>query len=254
MSDIVVSTENNIITIRMNRVEKKNAITAVMYADMADALEAAEANTAIRSVIICGVGGVFTAGNDLADFLQNPAVGEEAPVSRFMMAMVKASFPIVAAVDGFAIGIGVTMLLHCDHVIATERAHLQMPFTNLALVPEFGSSMILPARLGHTVAAELILEGRALNGTEAHHFGIATTVVEPDALEAAARAKAEIYLSKPPASIRASKRLLRGDVAQLREYVIKESTAFAEALNSDECKEALSAFMEKRKPDWSKFG
>lgn len=239
--------------LRFNRPEKKNAILGEMYAAMADHLAAAEADPAVRAVIIGGEGGVFTAGNDLADFLQRPAQsGETPPVRRFMTALAYAEKPVVAAVDGLAIGIGTTLLLHCDLVVASTRARLQTPFVNLGLVPEFASSLLLPARVGPQRAAELLLLADMLDAETACRFGLVNRVVESDALDATAMDLARRLAAKPPEAMRQSKRLMRADPGLIDRRIGEENEVFARQLRSPEAREAFQAFLEKRAPDFGR--
>ena len=243
--------KDHILTIRINRPDRKNALTAEMYASMAEAIEEAEADTSIRAVVIVGTEGCFTAGNDLNDFLQNPPKDESAPTFRFIRALVKATVPIIAAVDGPAVGIGTTLLFHCDLVYVTRDAKLLMPFVNLGLVPENAVSYLLPRMLGHTKASELILLGAPISGEQAVELGMANHICEKDALEATAQAAAEQLAEKPPAAVRISKRLLRSYLGNMEDVVQAEIVAFSAALESAEAKEAMTAFFEKRKPDFS---
>jgi enoyl-CoA hydratase/carnithine racemase len=250
---VIYRTGDGVAELRFNRAEKKNAITADMYAAMADGLARAEGDEAVRAVIIGGEGGAFTAGNDLADFLQRPAQAEDTPpVRRFMTALSRAEKPVVAAVDGLAIGIGTTLLLHCDLVVASTRAKFQTPFVNLGLVPEFASSLLLPARVGPQRAAELLLLADMLDAETAHRFGLVNRVVEPDALEAAAMEFAQRLAAKPPEALRQSKRLMRADPATIDTRIAEENEVFARQLRSPEAREAFQAFLEKRAPDVSR--
>ncbi len=248
---IDITTDTFIRTVRINRPAVKNAFTTDMYAAMADALCGAEEDTAIRAVVFLGVDGCFTAGNDLNDFLAHPPHDEDAPVLRFIRALIGSSVPLIAAVDGPAVGIGTTMLYHCDHVIVTEGAKLIMPFVNLGLVPENASSYLLPHMVGHTKAAEYLMLGRTMTGEVAHQFGIANELVIPEDLESAAMRVANEYASKPPAAMRKAKKLMRHYAPQLEEQAHQEMLLFREGLESAEAKEAMTAFLEKRKPDFS---
>ncbi len=252
--DILIETNEAILTIRVNRPERKNALTADMYAAMADALETAAGDSSANVAVILGSEGVFTAGNDIKDFLNDPPHGEAAPVHRFISFLAQTDMPLVAAVDGPAIGIGTTMLLHCDFVHVTARAHLQMPFVDLALVPEAGSSFLAPRLLGHAKAAELLMLGQPFDGAEAVRLGIANRLCTPEELEPAAMATARALAAKPPAALRATKSLLRQSERQLEAAMQREGDAFAKGLSSAEAKEAFAAFLEKRKPDFSSCG
>ncbi len=253
MSDkVIYRTSDGVAEIRMNRTEKKNAILGEMYAAMADGILAAEADPAVRAIVIGGEGGAFTAGNDLGDFLNRPTSDETPPVRRFMLALSRAEKPVVAAVDGLAIGIGTTLLLHCDLVVASTRSRLQTPFVNLGLVPEFASSWLLPARLGPQRAAELLLLAESMDAATAKEFGLVNRVVEPAELEAAAMDFARRLAAKPPEAMRQSKRLMREDPDRVLQRMEQENAVFGRLLSSPEAREAFNAFLEKRAPDFSR--
>ena len=253
MSDkVIYRAGRGVAEVRMNRPEKKNAILGEMYAAMADALLAAEADASVRAIIIGGEGGAFTAGNDLTDFLNRPKSDEEPPVRRFMLALSRAEKPVVAAVDGLAIGIGTTLLLHCDLVVASTRSRFQTPFVNLGLVPEFASSWLLPARIGPQRAAELLLLADSLDAATAQAFGLVNRVVEPAGLDAAALDFARRLAAKPPEALRQSKRLMRADPDSVLRRMTEENEVFSRQLGSPEAREALTAFLEKRAPDFGK--
>ena len=255
MSDqVICRTAGGIAELRFNRPEKKNAILGAMYAAMADGMLAAEADPAVRAVVIGGEGEAFTAGNDLSDFLERRPEGDEPAVRRFMRALSGASKPVVASVNGLAIGIGTTLLLHCDLVVASTRARFQLPFVNLGLVPEFASSLLLPARIGRQRAAEMVLLGEALDAATALAFGLVNKVVEPEALDEAAMDYARRLASKPPEAIRQSKRLMGRDPARVAERMAQEDEVFGRQLASPEAREAFGAFLEKRSPDFGKLG
>lgn len=254
MSEQVSTTvQDGVLCIRLDRPEKRNALTASMYAALAEALEQAEQDSAIAVVLFEGVEGVFTAGNDLGDFLRNPPQGAEAPVFRFISALVETDLPLVAAVDGIAVGIGTTMLLHCDFVLASERSTFSLPFINLALVPEAGSSMLLVQAAGYRKAAEWLLLGEPFTAGEAASHGIVSTVCAAGDLAAAARELAAKLAAKPRGALRASKRLMRRRSEALADRVQAEGALFTEALATPEAREAFSAFLEKRRPDFSQF-
>lgn len=257
MSDLSVSRENNIITIAFNRLEKKNAITIAMYDEMATTLADAEQDTTVRAIIFHGLEGCFSAGNDLQDFLAagTTEFNEDIPVMQFLKKLISSTVPVIAAVDGMAIGIGTTLLLHCDHVVCSKKSLLKMPFVDLALVPEAASSYVLPKIMGYTRAADMLLAGRALNGQEAFDWGIATHVVDDfQAGIEQAQSLANDYHNRPPAAVRKSKKLLKGDLDRTLEVLKIEAVEFGNQLKSPECHEAIMAFMERRKPDWTKFG
>ena len=253
MSDkVIYRAQDGVAEIRMNRPEKKNAILGEMYAAMADGILAAEADAGVRAIVIGGEGGAFTAGNDLGDFLDRPQSDETPPVRRFMLALSRAEKPVVAAVDGLAIGIGTTLLLHCDLVVASTRSRLQTPFVNLGLVPEFASSWLLPARIGPQRAAELLLLAESMDAATAKAFGLVNRVVEPAELEAAAMDFARRLAAKPPEAVRQSKRLMREDPDRVLQRMEQENAVFGRLLSSPEAREAFNAFLEKRAPDFSK--
>ena len=254
MSDkVIYRSGDGVAEVRLNRPEKKNAILGEMYAAMADGILAAEADAGVRALVIGGEGGSFTAGNDLSDFLNRPGSDETPPVRRFMVALSRAEKPVVAAVDGLAIGIGTTLLLHCDLVVASTRSRFQTPFVNLGLVPEFASSMLLPARLGPQRAAELLLLAEFMDAATAKDFGLVNRVVEPAELDATAMDLARRLSAKPPEAMRQSKRLMREDPDRVLQRMEAENEVFSRLLGSPEAREAFTAFLEKRAPDFSKI-
>ena len=252
---IETDVDDRVLRIRINRVERKNAITVAMYTAMAEAFERAARDPAVRVVLLHGDAQVFTSGNDVADFM-DPSFGiaEDQPVFRFLRAINTAPKPIVAAVGGPAIGIGTTLLLHCDLVYAGESARFQLPFVNLALVPEAASTLLLPAAIGYARAAELLLLGEPFGAAKAREYGIATDVVaDADVLNAAA-AVARKLAGKPPAALRLSKLLLKQGLADAVAHQMREEARhFAAQKGSPEAAEAFRAFFEKRAPDFSKF-
>jgi enoyl-CoA hydratase/carnithine racemase len=251
---IKTATLNGVATIEIARPEKKNAITIAMYQQMADALTAATEDNAVRAVLITGQPGIFTSGNDLEDFMQRPAGSEDSPVFKFMRALLGCDKPVVVAVTGAAIGIGTTLLLHCDFVYVSDEARLAMPFTSLGLVPEFASSFVLPRLLGNVRAAEKLLLGDPFTAAEAVECGIANAVLPANEVMNHARRIAERFNQLPPGAVRESKRLMRAAVAdQLFPVIQKEGAIFGQRLRSPEAREAFQAFFEKRKPDFSKF-
>jgi len=256
---IKTATHNGVTTIEIARPEKKNALTIAMYQAMADAILDAQLDATVRAVLITGQPGIFTSGNDLEDFLKRPpgAGGSDAaasPVFKFMQALIGCDKPVVAAVTGGAIGVGTTMLLHCDLVYISDEARLAMPFTSLGLVPEFGSSLVLPQLIGRVKASEKLLLGDPIGPQEAVDLGIANAVLPAAEVVNHARRMAERFNTLPPAAVRESKKLMRRthDAAVLQAIPI-EGAAFTERLQSPEAKEAFSAFLSKRKPDFSKF-
>jgi enoyl-CoA hydratase/carnithine racemase len=244
---------DGVATIEIARPEKKNAITGAMYAAMADALDAAKADDSVRAVLITGQPGIFTSGNDIEDFMQRPPALTESPAFVFMKALIGCDKPVVAAVTGAAIGIGTTMLLHCDFVYVSDEARLAMPFVSLGLVPEFGSSLVVPRLLGNVRAAEKLLLGDPFTGADAVEAGIANAVLPANEVVRHARRVAERFNSLPAGAVRETKRLLRrAGSAELLETIAVEGAAFAARLQSAEAKEAFSAFFQKRKPDFSR--
>ena len=251
---IKTATLNNVATIEIARPEKKNAITVDMYDAMSRALRAADADPAVRAVLITGQPGIFTSGNDLEDFMQRPKQGMDSPVFQFMQALAGAEKPVVAAVTGAAIGIGTTMLLHCDLVYVSDEARLAMPFTSLGLVPEFASSLLLPQLMGHVKAAEKLLLGDPFTGQDAVDLGLANAVLPAGELVAHARRMAERFNTLPPAAVRESKKLMkRGATERVLETVAVEGGVCQQRLTSPEAREAFSAFFQKRKPDFTQF-
>lgn len=251
MTDFVqVERKNRVLAITMNRPEKKNALTHAMYAAMADALDVAESDDDIRVVLFRGAGDAFSAGNDMVDFQSPPPGDGERPVARFLRTLLAANKPVIAAVQGSAVGVGTTMLLHCDLVIVAESAKLQVPFVNLALVPEFASSLTLPHRVGEALANDMFLTGRALSGREALDAGIASRLVADANLQAEAMALAETVAAKAPRAARLTKQLVRSNRAELASRMEQEGKLFAEQLQSAEFMEAAMAFMQKRAPNF----
>ena len=244
-------------TIRFNRPDKKNALTRAMYSAAAEALETSNEDKSVRAVILTGAPGVFTAGNDLGDFMAHPphiGSGEMPPVERFMHALYKCRKPVIAAVDGVAVGIGTTLLLHCDLVYASTQAKFKTPFVDLALAPEFGSSMMFEEAFGRAAASDLLLLGSIWDAARALQAGLVTAIVEPSELDGTARFVGETLASKAPGSLMAAKALMREPAEPLEERMKREGASFAAMLKSDEFKEAATAFMERRAPDFSKFG
>jgi enoyl-CoA hydratase/carnithine racemase len=252
--DVLTRSSDGILTIEINRPEKKNAITAAMYQAMADAIVAADNDPAVRVILIHGQPDVFTAGNDLEDFLKRPPADETSPVYQFMHALSRATKPVVAAVTGVAVGIGTTMLLHCDLVYVGDNAKFIAPFTSLGLVPEFASSLLLPMAAGYQRAAELLLLGETLDAAKAKDVGFVTQVLPAAETLPAAQAAAIKLTRLPGKSVRVTKELLKRSRARLIDEQIKtEAAHFAAMLNEPAAKEAFSAFLGKRKPDFSKM-
>jgi len=255
-SNDLIQTEllDEILTVRINRPEKKNALNIAMYGALADALQRADRDPAIRVTLLSGCDDCFTSGNDITDFVNFPPTGPDSPVLRFMNAITLAAKPIVAAVSGSAIGVGTTLLLHCDLVYAADTAIFQMPFVTLGLCPEAGSTLLLPQLIGHQRASELLLLGESFSAARAEQLGIVTRVVPQADLLQTARAKALQLAAQPAAAVRLTNSLLkRGNSEQLQETTMFEIRCFLERLSSPEAREALQAFMERRKPDFSQF-
>src|ERR1700731_1667901 len=253
MSDILTERSGNILSVQLNRPAKKNAMTSGMYITMAELLNGAAKDDEIRVVLWHGAGNSFSAGNDIEDFVKNPPGAGESPQSQLIQALIAFEKPIVVAVQGAAIGGGTTMLTHCDFVYAGESAKFQMPFINLALVPEFGTSFSVPARVGHLRAAELIMLGEPFTAARAAELGLVTRVVPDRDLLATATATAQKLAAKPSGALRDCKRLIkRSSIDQLREAVKIENQEYVERVPSAEAKEAFSAFLEKRPPNFNR--
>jgi enoyl-CoA hydratase/carnithine racemase len=253
-SDFYIFTERsgNILRIQLNRPAQKNAMTSAMYITLADLLNDAAKDDQVRVVLWHGAGDSFCAGNDIQDFLKNPPGPGESPQARLMAALINFGKPIVVAVQGAAIGGGTTMLTHCDFVFAGESAKFQMPFVNLALVPEFGSSYSVAARIGYLRAAELILLGSRFDAKRAAELGLVTRVVHDQELLATATKTASELAEKAPAALQACKRLIRSSTRDQLERAVKlENEEFAARVRSAESKEAFTAFVEKRKPNFN---
>lgn len=255
---IKTATIDGVATIEIARPEKKNALTVAMYQAMSDALAAAKADPAVRAVLITGQPGIFTSGNDIEDFMSRPpgqgSDSMDSPVFRFMRALLECDKPVVAAVTGAAIGIGTTMLLHCDFVYVSDEARLAMPFVALGLVPEFASSLVVPQLMGHRRAAEKLLLGDPFTPEQAVECGIANAVLPASEVVAHARRVAERFNQLPPGAVREAKQLMRGPQHELTINVIRnEGEIFGRRLRSPEAMEAFQAFFQKRKPDFSKF-
>lgn len=249
MSDTLLQKlDAGVLTLTFNRPDKKNAFTHAMYTEAREALSAAESNDAVRVVVLTGAEGAFTAGNDLGDFLQHPPTGEDAPVFRYLRALVELTKPLIAAVDGAAVGIGTTMLLHCDYVLATERARFSMPFVNLGLCPEGASSLLLPRMAGLALASELLMFGEPFDAATALRAGIINRVVPQAQLAEVTAERARALASKPVEAVKLTKRLLREPVrAQVDAVLSREGAEFIKRLSSPEAREAFNAFLSKKK-------
>ncbi|MEY4375669.1 MAG: hypothetical protein RJB26_219 [Pseudomonadota bacterium] len=241
---ITTTTSAGICTVLIQRPAKRNALTASMYAALADAFVAADADEQVRAVVLAGTDQAFTGGNDLADFLNQPPSGMDAPVFRFMRALSHCRKPVVAAVCGPAVGIGTTLLLHCDFVYVASDAKLSTPFVKLGLVPEYASSLLMPARLGHVRAAEWLLLGEVFNGEQAVAQGLANRALPATEVLNAAKATAAKLAALPPGAVQAGKALMRGTNRDTIASTIKEEAAvFGAALQSAEAKAAFQAFL-----------
>lgn len=249
MTDAILQQrERGLLTLQLNRPDKKNALTRAMYTQLAEALEGADADADIRCVLIQGSSECFTAGNDIGDFLEQPPSDLDSPPFHFMKSLINCRKPVIAAVAGAAVGIGTTLLLHCDLVYISRDARLRMPFVNLGLCPEFGSSLILPRLLGHAKAAELLLLGEGFTGEQAAAWGIATEALgSGDAALVKAREMAERFETLAPGAVQVTKQLMKSvDREQLRQVIEEEGALFTQRLRSPEALAALSAFITRR--------
>ncbi len=253
MNDILIDASEAVLTITLNRVEKKNSITVAMYAAMADALAQAATDASVRAVVLQGHESIFSAGNDIADFINPPPQTQESPVWRFLRTLRTFPKPIVAAVCGPAVGIGTTMLLHCELVYAGDNAAFSMPFVNLGVCPEAGSSLLVPQLMGHRRAAQALLLGEPFMAEAALEMGLVNRIVPPAEANAVARLQALKLASKPMSSLIETKRLMKQNQATpVAERMAEEGALFARLLREPAAHEAFSAFMEKRKPDFSR--
>jgi enoyl-CoA hydratase/carnithine racemase len=253
MQEILTHTADGVTTLTINRVDKKNSFTTVMYAAMADALALAKDDDAVRAVVIQGDVTVFSAGNDIGDFLKNPPATEDSPVFRFLRAIATFPKPVIAAVCGPAVGIGTTMLFHCDLVYAGDNAAFSMPFVNLGLCPEAGSSLLVPQMMGYHRAAEALLLGEPFMAEAALEVGLVNRIVPPTEANGMAQAQARKLAAKPLSSLVETKRLMKqGQLPLVLAQITEEAKSFGRMLGEPAAKEAFTAFMEKRKPDFSK--
>jgi enoyl-CoA hydratase/carnithine racemase len=254
MADIITERSGSILRVELNRPAKRNAMTSAMYAALADIFNGAAKDERTHVVLWHGAGESFSAGNDVDDFLRNPPGPEDSPQARLMSALIDFDKPLVAAVHGAAIGGGTTMLLHCDFVYAGESAKFQMPFIDLAVVPEFGSSYAVPARIGPIRAAELVLLGVPFDAWRAAKLGFATQVVPDQLLLATATSTARTLAAKPARALQASKSLMKRPFRdQIKAAMEAESREFSARVRSGEAREALAAFLEKRPPDFTRI-
>ncbi|MGF1509503.1 MAG: enoyl-CoA hydratase [Myxococcota bacterium] len=241
-----------IFTVTFNRPQKMNAFTYATYEGCVAALRRAEEESAVRCVILRGAGDAFTAGNDLQDFMQNPPSDEKNPIFQFLFSLVRFPKPLIGAVQGHAVGIGTTMLLHCDIVVASRSAKFRLPFVNLGLVPEGGSTVLLPQLCGAQKAAELLLLGQAFDGAQAHEFGLVNRLTDGAPFEMA-RELASQLAAQPLGAVMDAKHVMRAPFrAEVEAAIRREGAVFAQRLRSPEALEALQAFVEKRSPDFGR--
>ena len=254
MSDILIQNEGGVRTLTLNRADKKNALTGAMYSALADALESAQDDSAVRVVLIQGTAAVFSAGNDIGDFQNSGPADENPPVRRFQRSLAQLDKPVVAAVCGPAVGIGTTMLFHCDLVYAGANARFAVPFVNLGLCPEAGSSLLAPQMFGYHRAAELFLLGEPFGPETALEVGLVNRIAPPEEVNALALAQARKLAAKPLGALIETKRLMKGSQqAAVLARMDEERVIFARLRGEPAAREAFAAFMEKRKPDLSKF-
>jgi enoyl-CoA hydratase/carnithine racemase len=254
MSDLLITQSGSVLEVVFNRPEKKNALTAAMYAAVVDAFRHADADASIRAVLLSGTGDTFTSGNDIKDFQSRAATNEATHASPFLDALSTMATPLVAAVNGAAIGVGTTMLAHADLVIAARSARFVMPFTSLGLVPEAASSLLFPRLVGHQRASALLLLGEPLDAETAQDWGLVYQVVADADLMANARVVASRLAALPPEAVRQTKNLIKNGRQDVPGRIAEELVLFRERLRSPEAAEAFAAFVEKRKPDFSRFG
>lgn len=249
MSEVAVTDEGSVRTVRMNRPDKKNALTLAMYDAMAAAVEQATGHAQIKCLIFAGAPGAFCAGNDIGDFMKAAQDGEglSAPILRFLYSVVRCDKPLLAAVTGNAVGIGTTMCLHCDHVVAGSDARFMTPFVALGLVPEFASSLIAPRLMGQPRAFSLLVLGKALTAEDAKSAGIVNTVVAPDQCEAEAIKQARAIAALPPQAVTISRRLMRGSPDDIIARIDAEAAEFKARLKSPEAQAAFAAFMSRKR-------
>lgn len=252
IAEILTHLDAGVLSLTINRLERKNSITAAMYAAMADVLDAADKDDAVRVVVIQGHETIFSAGNDIGDFLNKPPSTGDAPVFRFLHGISGFTKPIVAAVCGPAVGIGTTLLLHCDLIYAGDNAAFSMPFVNLGLCPEAGSSLLVPQLMGYPRAAEALLLGEPFTAETALEIGLINRIVPPAEVSALAQQQARKLAAKPLSSVIETKRLMKqANASAVTQRIVDESVSFGRLLSAPAAREAFTAFMEKRKPDFS---
>jgi len=253
MTDILTHAEAGVMTITLNRLDRKNSITSAMYGAMADSLAAAEADASIRVVVLQGHETIFSAGNDIGDFLNRPPAGTESPVFRFLRGIATFPKPLLAAVCGPAVGVGTTMLFHCDLVFAGDNAAFSMPFVNLGLCPEAASSLLVPQMFGYHRAAEALLLGEPFMAEAALEAGLVNRVLPPTEANAYAQSQARKLAGKPISALVETKRLMKkAQQPAVLQQMGEEGASFGRMLREPAAREAFTAFMEKRKPDFSK--
>jgi len=252
--EIQVARENGVLTITIDRPQRKNALTPAMYETMNAALASAHEDASVRVVLLCGAAGIFTAGNDIEDFLKSPPTGADSPVMRFLDAIASAEKPLVASVPGAAIGVGTTLLLHCDIVYAADTASFAVPFAQLGLCPEAASSLLLPRIAGHQLAAEKLLLGETFDAAEAHRMGFVNRVLPAAELDAFVAAQVAKLAALPASSLRMTKALMKhAGEHEIKTRIGEEAVHFGRMLLSPEAREAFTAFLQKRKPDFRQF-
>lgn len=253
--DLQISIADGVQTIRLTRAAKKNALTSAMYEAMTEALIGGDANPAVTAHVFLGSGGVFSAGNDIQDFLESTRAGSGTipPAVRFVRNLPVVAKPMIAGVDGLAVGVGTTLLLHCDLVYATPSAVLLTPFLDLGLVPEAGSSLIAPQRMGYVRAFELLVLGNPLTAERAREAGLINEVLPSSDLEVAVMKAARRLAEKPPEALMIARRLMRGDTSEIVKRIDEEMVEFRQRLGSPEAREAFEAFLEKRPPNFKKL-
>jgi enoyl-CoA hydratase/carnithine racemase len=242
---VLVTQAEAVCEVRFNRPEKRNAINFEMYEQLTRALSGAQTDAQVKAVLLSGAGACFSAGNDLQDFLGGPSFGADHPAMQFLRALATFGKPLLAAVHGHTVGIGVTLLLHCDLIVAARNTQLSLPFVALGLVPEAGSSLLLPRRIGYQRAAELLFLGQPCNADTAYRLGLVTSVVEEAALLSEARALARAVAQQPAAALAATRRLLRGDLRELLERIEEEARIFGAQLQSPEFRARVQAFLSR---------
>jgi enoyl-CoA hydratase/carnithine racemase len=253
MSDILIDTAAGVMTLTINRLDKKNSLTQAMYGAMADALNQAVADASVRAVVLQGHETIFSAGNDIGDFLNGPTSTLESPVYRFLQGIAQFPKPLIAAVCGPAVGVGTTLLFHCDLVYAGDNAAFSMPFVNLGLCPEAASSLLVPQMMGYHRAAEALLLGEPFMAEAAMEVGLVNRVVPPTEANAVAQAQARKLAAKPLSSLVETKRFMKkGQTSLVLAQMAEEGASFGRMLREPAAREAFTAFMEKRKPDFSK--